>query len=161
MRDSLFISLADEKGIFDEYRVLAKKHGHRSQQFADYVLPRSQALIESIGHRLAYESAVAEGVPQTLIDLYVSHVVNLDLAWYLESGLLTRARAAEMQNEAMAAAIPKMQEWVDGMGIAPYVKAPILSDGAWKSFTDGLTEYLPAESLETKLNGVTEGVATL
>ena len=87
--------------------------------------------------------------------------MNLDLAWYLESGLLTRARAAEMQNEAMAAAVPKMQEWVDGMGMAPYVKAPILSDEAWKSFTDGLTEFRPAESDDIKLNGHSEGVAIL
>ena len=155
------ISFTDERGIFEEYRVLTKKYGHRSQQFADYVLPRSQTLVESIGHRLAYEAAVAEGVPQTLIDIYVCHVVNLHLGWYLESGLLTCARVVEMQNEAMTAAFPRMREWVDAMGVAPYIKAPILSDAAWKSFADGLYEFRPTQVADTNLSGLPEVRAML
>ena len=60
----------DEQGVFGESRALAEKFGHRSQIFADHILPRSKELVEAIGHRMAYEAAVAEDVPQPLIDLY-------------------------------------------------------------------------------------------
>lgn len=125
-------------------------------------MPRSQTLVESIGHRLAYEAAIAEGVPQILIDVYVCHVVNLDIGWYLESGLLTRARVAEMQNETMASASPRMGEWVDAMGVAPYVKAPILTEASWKSFSDGLLEFRSGdESVDSNLSGLPEVRAML
>lgn len=137
----------DEQGVFGESRALAEKFGHRSQIFADHILPRSKELVEAIGHRMAYEAAVAEGVPQPLIDLYQYHIVNKDIGWYIENGLLTRTRAADMLTAAVKAAEPKMNEWVDGMGVAAYIKAPILSDERWDQFVDSLYTFREA-SLE-------------
>ena len=96
---------------------------------------------------MAYDAAVAEGVPQPLIDLYEHHVVSKDIGWYLENGLLTRARAADMLNAAIKAAEPKMEEWVDDMGVAAYVRAPILSDSAWDKFVDGMYTFGEAPEL--------------
>ena len=90
---------------------------------------------------MALDAAMAEGVPQTLIDIYVAQAINHDIGWYVESGLVTRARVAEMENEALTAAIPKMDEWVKAMNAAPYIRAPILSDEAWEGFTSSLHEF--------------------
>ncbi|KAK0438116.1 acyl-CoA oxidase [Armillaria borealis] len=133
-----------EKGVFEECRALAKKYGPRSTQYADYILPRSKDLVEAIGHRMAHESAVAEHVPQILADIYEVFAIKKDIGWYLEAGLLTRARIADMENAAMISAFPNMNEWVDGMGVAPYAKAPILSEASWDNFVDNMYTFREA-----------------
>ncbi|KAF8919514.1 acyl-CoA oxidase [Mucidula mucida] len=142
--DSSSLIAQHEKGVFEEARALAKKYGHRSQVFADYILPRSKDIIEAIGHRMAYDAAVAEQVPQPLIDLYVCNVIQKDIGWYLETGILTRARAADLTNAAVKAAEPKMNDYVDGMGVAPYVKAPILAEATWNRFVDNMYTFREA-----------------
>lgn len=137
-------SVLDEKGVFEESRALSKKYGHRSQVFADYILPRSKEIVEAVGHRMAYEAAVAEGVPKPLLDLYECHIVGKDIGWYLEAGLLTRARFADLQNAAIKSSESEMNAWVDGMGVAPYVKAPILSDATWNRFVDNMYTFREA-----------------
>ncbi len=93
---------------------------------------------------MAYDAAVAEQVPQPLIDLYVCNVIQKDIGWYLETGILTRARAADLTNAAVKAAEPKMNDYVDGMGVAPYVKAPILAEATWNRFVDNMYTFREA-----------------
>lgn len=90
---------------------------------------------------MAYDAAIAEGVPQTLIDIYLCHVVKLDLAWYVENGLLTRTKLAKMEAEALDSAAPLMKDWVDKMEVEPYVKAPIVSDLSWTKFVQELQYF--------------------
>lgn len=93
---------------------------------------------------MAHESAVAEHVPQILADIYEVFAIKKDIGWYLEAGLLTRARIADMENAAMISAFPNMNEWVDGMGVAPYAKAPILSEASWDNFVDNMYTFREA-----------------
>lgn len=141
--------LSDEKGIFDIYGAIAKTHGHRSQTFSDLVLPRSRPIIEFIGHRMAYDAAVAEGVPKPLIDLYESYIINKDLVWYSENGLLTSAAAADRMSAAISAVAPHINDYVDAMGVAPYAKVPILSDTAWNEFVGGLYTFREAREIQS------------
>ncbi|KAG7447424.1 acyl-CoA oxidase [Guyanagaster necrorhizus] len=133
-----------EKGVFDEARGLAKKYGPRSKQYADYILPRSKDLVEAIGHRMAYESALVEGIPAVLADIYEVFAIQKDIGWYIETGLLTRVRVADMQNSAMTNAVGNMNEWVDGMGVAKWVKAPILTEEGWNNFVDSMYTFREA-----------------
>ncbi|KAF9024103.1 acyl-CoA oxidase [Hymenopellis radicata] len=133
-----------EKGVFEECRALAKKYGHRSQQFADYILPRSKDLVEAIGHRMAYDAAVDQGVDKVLCDIYEVFAVKKDIGWYLETGLLNRAAVAEIESTAMNAAVPKMNDFVDAMGVAPWVKAPILAEATWDRFVNNLYTFREA-----------------
>ncbi|PBK69571.1 acyl-CoA oxidase [Armillaria solidipes] len=133
-----------EKGVFEEARALAKKYGPRSKQYADYILPRSKDLVEAIGYRMAHESALVEGIPAVLADIYEVFAIQKDVGWYLESGLLTRARIADMQNASMTNAVGNMNEWVDGMGVAKWVKAPILTEKGWDDFVDSMYTFREA-----------------
>ncbi|KAK0206764.1 acyl-CoA oxidase [Desarmillaria ectypa] len=127
-----------EKSVFEEALALAKKFGARSKQYADYIPPRSKDLIEAIDYRMAHESALVEGIPAVLADIYEVFAIQKDVGWYLESGLLTRARIADMQNAAMTNATENMNEGVNGMGVAKWVRAPILTEKSWDVFVDSM-----------------------
>ena len=85
-----------EAGLFQENRaVLTSCSHHRSDEVNRLILPQCQAMIEAIGHRMAYDAAVAAGVQQNLIDLYEVSCMKLDAAWYSEEvGIGRRALAA-------------------------------------------------------------------
>ena len=94
---------------------------------------------------MAYDSAVAEGVPQPLIDLYVAQCIKDDLAWYTEEGL-TREGFAAMENTAFETVFPLMHDIVEQMGAEPFVRAPIVSDATWGQFVQSLETFEPLES---------------
>jgi acyl-CoA oxidase len=135
-----------EAAMFEECSSIARKHGHRSPQFASRVLEQCAPMVEAIGCRMAYDAAVAEGVPRPLIDIYVCAAVKADPSWSLApGGGATRESLAEMQDHAFAAAEGHMARWVEDMGAGPYVRSPIVDDERWASFVDGLEELRPME----------------
>ncbi|KIY68009.1 acyl-CoA oxidase [Cylindrobasidium torrendii FP15055 ss-10] len=140
-----------EAGVLEEGLRLAKRFGHRSEQFNDYILPRSKEIVEGIGHRMAYEAAVAEGVPQPLIDLYEAHCVGKDIGWYIETGHLTRGQLADMTSNARKNAEPLMDKFVDGMNVAPYATAPILTEEEWQKFVDNMHTFREAPEARAAL----------
>lgn len=97
---------------------------------------------------MAYEAAVAAGVPQCLIDLYVYDVLKLDLGWYIEQGLVNRTTLVNLENVADNMAQLHIADWVDEMDVAEYVTAPIVSNFRWDLFFDGLEHY-EANSFQT------------
>ncbi|KAK0478605.1 acyl-CoA dehydrogenase/oxidase C-terminal [Armillaria luteobubalina] len=127
-----------ESAVFNKYTAMVEDHGHRGDHYRSFILPQSQTIIESIGHRMAYDAAVAQGVPQALIDIYECYAIKRDVGWYIEAGVLTQDQVASMEDRAMKAAFPHMSQWVDGMGVSDYLKAPILSEDRWDKFVDSL-----------------------
>ncbi|KAK0465878.1 uncharacterized protein EV420DRAFT_798851 [Desarmillaria tabescens] len=127
-----------ESAIFDKYAAMVEEHGHRGDHYRGFILPQSQTIIKSIGHRMAYDAAVTHGVPRALIDVYECYAIKRDVGWYVEAGILTLDQVASMEDRAMKAALPHMSEWVDSMGVSDYLKAPILSEDRWDKFVDGL-----------------------
>jgi len=138
-----------EAGLFQEARTVAMSlgAGHRSEAFNRLVLPLCQPLIEAIGHRMAYDAAVKAKVDQDLIDLFVANAVKHDASWYVGHGGLTRRSIAEMEDRAVSALFPRLEDLLEKTGAAPYCQAPIVSDEAWRIFVDELPSYSGSAAL--------------
>ncbi|KZT24253.1 hypothetical protein NEOLEDRAFT_1242706 [Neolentinus lepideus HHB14362 ss-1] len=67
-----------EVGIFDYLRLVTKSYTYRSSDFASRDLPNFLNMTEAIGHRMAYEAAVSDGLPAELIQIF-AHDVTKDL----------------------------------------------------------------------------------
>ncbi|KAL6300589.1 acyl-CoA dehydrogenase NM domain-like protein [Sparassis latifolia] len=131
-----------EAGIFEEARdIITSVPHHRSVEVNRLILPRCQALVEAIGHRMAYDAAVAAGVKPCLIDLYVANVVKLDPAWYSENTRLGRRAQAEMETKALDETLPLLGSLVREMDVGPYISAPIVSDERWSDFVASLEVF--------------------
>ncbi|KAF9076253.1 acyl-CoA dehydrogenase NM domain-like protein [Rhodocollybia butyracea] len=117
----------------------ATTHNHRGGDVDRQILPKCQALIEAIGHRMAHDAAVEAGVMPELTDLYVCSVVKLDSAWYCETGTASRQKQAEAEVAAYDAVLPHLSALVQGMNVSPYVTAPIVSDEAWEAYVSELS----------------------
>ncbi|KAF8148429.1 acyl-CoA dehydrogenase NM domain-like protein [Crassisporium funariophilum] len=128
-----------EAGLISKYRnVLNSAPHHRSPEVNNFVLPHCQRIVEAIGHRMAYDAAVAAGVSRDLVDLYVSSIIQLDPAWYVENLGLSVKNQEELQAKALDAILPNVETLIQGLGVDRYVAAPIASDKSWDAFVDGL-----------------------
>ncbi len=131
-----------EAGMFAELRhVLKSAPGHRSEEVNRLVLPYCQPMMEAIGHRMAYDAAVEQGVRPALIDLYVANVMKLDAAWYVEFAGLGRAAQQAMETRAMDAVLPMLGELVKEMDVFAYINAPLVSDERWAAFVDDMKTH--------------------
>ncbi|KAI0093488.1 acyl-CoA dehydrogenase NM domain-like protein [Irpex rosettiformis] len=126
-----------EAGLFQEnYATLANSSHHRSSEVNRLILPQCLSIIEAIGHRMAYEAAVAVGVQQDLVDLYVASVVKHDLAWYSENAGFGRRALAEFETKALDAVLPQLGSLVGKMGMEPWISSKIVSDERWNAFVE-------------------------
>lgn len=132
-----------EAGLFDECRRVVASLGmeHRSEGFNRLVLPLCRPLVEAIGHRMAYEAAVKEKVHPDVLAMYEAGVVKLDSSWYVEHARLDRRAQHEMEDRALTAMLPNIEDLLDATGAEPYCGAPIVSDASWAKFVDGLPHY--------------------
>ncbi|KAJ7312390.1 hypothetical protein DFH08DRAFT_791370 [Mycena albidolilacea] len=131
-----------EQGLFAEnQQILRQSGGHRSADFNNLVLPKSELIVRAIGHRMAYDAALDANLDKSVTDLYLASAVALDSAWYAEHAGFGGAQQDAAMNKAVTAALPFLDEWLVRTGAEPYSQVPILSDANWKQFTDGLREY--------------------
>nr|VWP01919.1 Aspartyl proteinase [Ganoderma boninense] len=73
--------------------VLKNISHHRSTEVNRLILPHCQPVMEAIRRQMSYEAAVAQGVRQCLVYLYVAKITKLDSASYWEHvGLGQRVR---------------------------------------------------------------------
>lgn len=141
-----------EAGLFDEAsEVVGAVPHHRSAEVNRLVLPRCQAMVEAIGHRMAYDAAVAAGVKPCLIDLYVASVVKLDPAWYSENAQFSRRAQSEMETKAMDDMLPQLGTFVREMNVMPYINAPIVSDERWSQFVESLETFQGSGRIDSML----------
>ncbi|KAI0656604.1 acyl-CoA dehydrogenase NM domain-like protein [Cubamyces menziesii] len=131
-----------EAGLFaDLHAIIKDVPHHRSAEVNRLILPHCQPMMEAIGHRMAYDAAVAQGVRRELVDLYVASVVRLDPAWYAEHAGLGRAAQHALETRAMDAVLPMLGELVKEMDVFAYVTAPIVEDARWGAFVDSLKTF--------------------
>ncbi|KAI0666662.1 acyl-CoA dehydrogenase NM domain-like protein [Trametes maxima] len=131
-----------EAGLFAELRqILKDAPHHRSAEVSRLVLPRCQPMMEAIGHRMAYDAAIQQGVRPALVDLFVANAVALDAAWYAEHADLSRSQQQAMSMCAMDAVLPMLDDVVKEMDVFAYVTAPIMSEERWSEFVDGLKTF--------------------
>ncbi|KAH9918440.1 acyl-CoA dehydrogenase NM domain-like protein [Fomitopsis serialis] len=137
-----------EAGLFEEMREqLAVMRTHRSPDFDRLILPECLNLVQAIGHRMAYDAAVSAGVDICLIDLYVASCVKIDAAWYVEKLGMSRAEQRAMENDAVDAVFPQLQELLERMDIEPYISAPMISDEKWSHYMSTLPTFGDTETL--------------
>jgi hypothetical protein len=124
---------------------------HRNARFEAALLPQAQPLIEAIGHRMAYDAAVKDGVEKGWLDLFVMSCVKLDGTWYSESASPRLSRQTQIQMVLKAAqalyeggaleAYLAQEERVEAGGVAKYCTAPIVSDKQWDTYVNSLETY--------------------
>lgn len=131
-----------EKSLFeDNHAVLASCTHHRSDEVNRLILPQCQPIIEAMGHRMAYDAAIAAGVSQNLIDLYEVSCMKLDAAWYSEEAGIGRRALADMESNALDAVLPQLGRLVGQMNVEPWVSSKIVSDERWDAFVEGLEVF--------------------
>lgn len=139
---------AHEQGLFTECRMAAAQistdGNHRSVEFNNAILPRCQSLIEAIGHRMAYEAAVAAGIDSDLLTLFEADCILQDSSWYVQHAGLTREDVFERESRALTSVLPRLEALLEGTGAEEYVDAPILSPTAWEAFEASLETFEPA-----------------
>jgi acyl-CoA oxidase len=133
-----------ESGLFQELRgTLSKLDHHRGDLFNQLIMPECFGLVKTIGHRMAYDAAVAAQVDPVLVDLFVASTVKQNSAWYVEQGL-SRARQNAMESEAIAAVFPRLEEFLEQMDVEPYISAPMMKDEMWEDYVQELPEFSAA-----------------
>ncbi|CCM04077.1 uncharacterized protein FIBRA_06236 [Fibroporia radiculosa] len=131
-----------EAGMFAELReMMSGMPHHRSSEFDRAVLPECADLVQAIGHRMAYDAAVAAGVETDMVDLYVASCLKLDPAWYVENAGVARRKQKAMESAAVDAVFPRLEELLARMDVEPYVSAPMVSDDKWGRYVAGLTAF--------------------
>lgn len=114
---------------------------HRSIEFDRNILPECMNLVQAIGHRMAYDAAIASGVDQELIDLYVASCMRFDPAWYVENAGVSRMDQREMESRAVDAVFLRLEEFLIQMNVEPYISAPMISDERWEKYVNNLTTF--------------------
>ncbi|PSR72001.1 hypothetical protein PHLCEN_2v12211 [Hermanssonia centrifuga] len=101
---------------------------------------------------MAYDAAVDAGLDSTITDLYLVTAVKLDSAWYVEREKHSCAVQDATEDEAIVAALPRLDDWLDQTGVEAYCQVPILSQSNWDTFVNGLKEHRsPTSQLLAKL----------
>lgn len=131
-----------EAGLFSESReILNTASHHRGDDVNRLILPNCQPLVEAIGHRIAYDAAVAAGVQPCLVDLYVASVLKRDAAWYSENVGLGRRAVVEMETKAMDTILSQLGSLIGDMGVSPWITSRIVSDKRWDAFVEKLEVF--------------------
>ena len=130
-----------EQSLISNLRTVVPASGHRNPETEAIILPQCQGLIEAIGHRMAYDAAVEDGLDQHLIDSYVSHVMSVDPAWYSEEAGIPRALQKKMELESATASFKNLESLLERLDADSYVTAPMVSDERWEAYERSLQTY--------------------
>jgi acyl-CoA oxidase len=131
-----------EQSLVSHLRAILSASGHRNPETEAILLPQCQGLIEAIGHRMAYDAAVEEGLDQHLIDSYVSHVISVDPSWYSEEAGIPRALQKKMELESATASFRHLESLLGRLDVDSYVTAPMVSDERWEAYERSLETHM-------------------
>ncbi|KAF8901502.1 acyl-CoA dehydrogenase NM domain-like protein [Gymnopilus junonius] len=129
-----------EQGLLIHMRKTLAEFGgnHRSEAFNNRLLTRSVALVEAIGHRMAYEAAFSAGVDPLILRLYEADAILRDISWYSENGLATKEKTQKVEEEILTSLFPSLDQLLEHTGVEPYVFAAITTEDSWKKFVAAL-----------------------
>lgn len=143
-----------EQGLISEtiLQLQSLEGGHRSKDYNDFILPRCRPIVEAIGHRVAYEAASAAGVPEYLLTVYESEVVNMDIGWYIENEGITRSGLWAKENAALNEVLASAETMVQEMSMYIQPTAPIVSQENHSAFVDSLPSLTGKASYSLETN---------
>ena len=130
-----------EQSMISHLRTMVSASGHRDPETEAIILPQCQGLIEAIGHRMAYDAAVEDGLDQHLIDSYVSHAISVDPSWYSEEAEIPRALQKKKEVESATASFRHLESLLGRLDVDSYVTAPMVSDERWEAYERSLQTY--------------------
>lgn len=137
-----------ERGLFKELQKFVTQDdkgntNHRSDAFAQHVTPCARNLIEAIGHRYAYDSALASNiVQQEVIDVWESECLLQDAGWYVENTDLTYHEIHHRHTSAVERLRPHLQSIIDGFGLEKHFgSTPLISTENFDGFLRELPEF--------------------
>jgi hypothetical protein len=135
---------------------------HRDAEYNKLILPHAQHLIESIGHRMAYEAARAAGVDGDLLALYEAGVLFQAPGWYVATMGLDIRGVFGNESGAMDRVLGRLGEVIEGLEkeVGAYCKAPILGDEQWAAFVAGL-EGIGGDQVVRQEEGRAEFVSSM
>ncbi|KAF5010358.1 hypothetical protein FDECE_3474 [Fusarium decemcellulare] len=113
---------------------------HRSSAFNRHILPYCRPMVEAIGHRMVYDSAMEAGVCPKVLRLYERVCVGMDLSQHSTDGLNLRALMdadVRLYEDVLADALRS----VNHSDAEAYATAPIMSDRLWEAFFDKLQAF--------------------
>lgn len=115
--------------------------GHRDPGFNRLLLPQCERGVLALGCSQAYSSALEHEVPLTLLNLFECAAISLDPGWYSEELNLGEEKRLMREDDAVQAALPHLQEYVDALNISQIAPVPMTSDIAWSTWVDCLQIY--------------------
>ncbi|GJJ05964.1 hypothetical protein Clacol_000151 [Clathrus columnatus] len=125
-----------EQSIVKELRMfLAQSTDHRSPETERVLLPHCRGVLEAIGYRWAYEAALAKGVSQPIIDLFIASLFELDAAWYSENAGLPRWEQKNLLLDRATVLYKDLPQLLKSLDVESYVTAPIVSQERWDKYT--------------------------
>ena len=130
-----------EQSLISHLRAMPSAPGHRNPETESILLPQCQGLIEAIGHRMAYDAAIEDGLDQHLLDTYVSHVISVDPSWYSEEAGIPRALQKKKELESATASFRHLESLLERLDVDSYVTAPMVSDERWYAYERSLVTY--------------------
>ncbi|KAH8810570.1 acyl-CoA dehydrogenase NM domain-like protein [Flagelloscypha sp. PMI_526] len=131
-----------EAGLYDEARLHLVSSDHRGATFQRDLLPRCESMVRAIGHRIAWEAAIAAGVDPILIDVFRNWAIKYDSGWYVQHADLDMNRQREMESLAIDKALPKLDAWISNSWAREWASdIPIVTQRNWDSYVDSLPLY--------------------
>ncbi|VUC36573.1 unnamed protein product [Clonostachys rosea] len=145
---SSLLATREMRAMTEAKKKLSEMGGYKAHRSADYnrhILPRSRPLIESIGHRMAYEAAKEAGVSPNILTLYESLCVAV--APSTASDTIDQDRLADIYEEVLAEVMPQFKS----SELKEYITAPIASKESWDEFFQSLPSEECLKKLKAKL----------
>jgi acyl-CoA oxidase len=137
-----------EQGLFDELKqsITRDEDGntnHRSETFAQTVTPRARDLVQAIGHRFAYESALSSGhIRKELVNVWEADCILQDPAWYVEHAGMTNREIHQKYTTAIECVRPSLGEIMEEFGMEKHFGSiPLVSKEHWDDFIDELPTF--------------------
>ncbi|GME65284.1 acyl-dehydrogenase nm domain-like protein [Neofusicoccum parvum] len=113
-------------------------HDVHDAAFNAAILPLCQPLAEAIGYQLAFDGARGGGVPADLLAAFEAGVVLRGASWFVEHAGRTRRELLAREEAALTAVAARFGGLLDGLGVEAFARAPLLTEGAWGAFVEGL-----------------------
>ena len=137
-----------ERGLFDQLQrhLTVNKTGpasHRSAAFTQHVTPRARDLVQAIGHRFFYDSALSSDlVSPELLDVWEADCMLEDAAWYVEHAGMSSEYLHRKRILAIERVRPQLQFVIDGFGMGEYFgDTPLVSEEGWDEFVRDLPAF--------------------
>ena len=137
-----------EKGLFSDLQQFVARDSegntnHRSDHFSQNITPRARDLIQAIGHRFAYESALSSGaVRKELLDVWEADCILQDAAWYVENTELTSRGIHEKYRKAIESARPLLDTVIGEWDMERHFgSTPLVSKEHWDEFMGDLPVF--------------------